>query len=286
MPIYAPTLPPRPELGQGLAPALVMFRFDFRRVLRLKLGKFFGFAYVFILLIICVNLYVSYLMASQASLASFRPMAAQFLPQGATFQAGLLHPLMILILWLQVALVGGGLVARDTLYRIRPLLYAHPVRRRDYLLAKALFAIGLPFAVMLAFILLPWGLSMAIAGLHGPVWPSAPLYLVPGALIIATLMGAVALGASSLAASPKAGFGWALGILLGSSALGGVFAAALHDSRWLVLGVGTLAKAWPNLLLGVGHQQEWTPILLATAFHLSLWTTFAVRRTRPSEATI
>lgn len=286
MPIYAPSLPPRPDLGRGQHPVLVMFRFDLRRVLRLKLGKFFGFVFLGILLVIVVNLYANHLMASKASLASVREVASQFLPQGARFQAGLLNDFMIAVLWLQVALVGGGLVARDTLYRIRPLIYAHPVTPRDYLLAKLLFAAGLPFAIMLAFILIPWGLSLAIAGLQGPVWPTAPLYLVPAAVAIAAVMGAVTLGASSLAASPKAGFGWALGILLGTSALGGVLTQTLGNPAWRVLGVLALSRAWPALILGVDSRVGWGPVLLATAFHLVLWTVIAIRRTRPSEATL
>jgi hypothetical protein len=187
-----------------------------------------------------------------------------------------------------VALVGGGLVARDTLYRIRPLIYAHPVRPWDYLLAKALFAVGLPFAVMAAYIFLPWALSLAIAGPAGPVWPAAPLLLVPAALVVSGLMGAVTLGASSLAASPKAGFGWALGILLGSSALGGVLTSIFQNPRWMVLGVGYLTKVWPDLILGANKASGpgWGPTLLATACHLLLWTTIAIRRTRPSEVAL
>jgi len=286
MPIYAPSLPPRPELGQGLHPALVMFRFDLRRVLRLKLGKFFGFMFLMILIIICVQLYATHLMANKASLANIKAAMEPFLPQGARFQARLLNESMIVILWLQVALVGGGLVARDTLYRIRPLIYAHPVKPWDYLLAKWLFAMGLPLAIMLAFIVLPWGLSLSIAGLKGPVWPTAPLYLIPAALIIASLMGSVTLGASSLASSPKAGFGWALGILLGSSALSGVLAGTLGNPGWRALGVVTLSRAWPNLILGVESDVGWVPVVLATLLHLGLWTLIAVRRTRPSEATL
>jgi ABC-type transport system involved in multi-copper enzyme maturation permease subunit len=286
MPIYAPSLPPRPEQGQGLHPALVIFRFDLRRVLRLKLGRFFGFVFLMILLVLCVQLYANHLMASRASLAALRQATEAFLPQGARFQAGLLNPFMISMLWLQAALVGGGLVARDTLYRIRPLLYAHPVRPADYLGAKALFAAGLPFAVMLPYIVLPWGLSLALGGPRGPVWPSAPLHLVPAALAIAALMGSVTLGASSLASSPKAGFGWALGILLGSSALGAVAAGALGDPRWHALGVGTLSKAWPALLMGLETEQGWFAVAAGTAFHVVLWLCIAVLRTRPSEATI
>lgn len=286
MPIYAPTLPPRPALDQGDPPALVLLRFDLRRVLRLKLGRFFGFAFVLILLIQCVWLYTKHLLGTNASLSALRPLADQFLPQGPGFQAQLLHPAMVTLLWFQVALVGGGLVARDTLYRIRPLLYAHPVTPLDYLGAKVLFAAGLPFVIQLPFILLPWLLSMAIAGLQGPVWPTAPLYLVPCALIIATLMGAVTLGASSMASSPRAGFGWALGIMIGSGALGGVLAVALGDPRWTALGVSNLTKAWPQLICNVPGRQElgWGPVVLATAAHLLFWTWIAIRRTRPSEA--
>ena len=288
MPIYAPTLPPRPTLDQSDPPALVIFRFDLKRVLRLKLGRFFGFAFLLILLIQCGQLYVKHLMGSNLAFATLRTLSDQYLPQGAGFQAQLLHPAMANLLWMQVALVGGGLVARDTLYRIRPLLYAHPVTPLDYLTAKALFAAGLPFAIQLPFILLPWLLSLAIAGLNGPVWLTAPLYLVPCALIIAALMGAVTLGASSLASSPKAGFGWALGIMIGSGALGGTLAMALGDARWTALGVTSLTRAWPQLICQVPGRQElgWGPVLLATAAHLLLWTWMAIRKTRPSEAAL
>lgn len=287
MPIYAPTLPPRPALDQGQPPALVMLRFDLRRVLRLKLGRFFGFAFILILLIQCVWLYAQYLMGSNSAFATLKPLAEQFLPQGAAFQAKLLHPAMLSLLWLQVALVGGGLVARDTLYRIRPLLYAHPVSRWDYLTGKTLFAAGLPLAIQLPYILLPWLLSLALAGPRGPVWLSAPLHLVPAALIIACLMGAVTLGASSMASSPKAGFGWALGVLIGSSALGQVLATALGDTRWMALNLGTLTDAWPQLLCGAPGRYGlgWGPVIAGTAAHLGFWTWIAIRRTRPSEAT-
>jgi ABC-type transport system involved in multi-copper enzyme maturation permease subunit len=288
MPIYAPTLPPRPALDSGDPPILVLLRFDLKRVLRLKLGRFFGFAFLLILIIQCTWLYAKHLMGTNPALAQLRPMADQFLPQGAAFQAQLLHPVLVTLLWFQVALVGGGLVARDTLYRIRPLLYAHPVTPLDYLTAKALFAAGLPFLIQLPFILLPWLLSMAIGGLNGPVWPTAPLYLVPSALIIAALMGAVTLGASSMASSPRVGFGWALGIMIGSGALGRVLSAALGgDSRWLALGVGNLTSAWPRIICQApgGDDMGLGAALLGTAFHLIFWTWLAHRRTRPSEAT-
>jgi ABC-type transport system involved in multi-copper enzyme maturation permease subunit len=264
----------------------VLFRFDLRRVLRLKLGRFFGFAFVLILIIQCVWLYAKHLVGTNAALAQLRPLADQVIAQGAQFQANLLHPTLLTLLWLQVALVGGGLVARDTLYRIRPLLYAHPVRPLDYLGGKALFAAGLPFLIQLPYILLPWLLSLAIAGRSGPVWPSAPLLLVPAALLIASLMGAVTLGASSMATSPRAGFGWALGIMVGSSALGKVLATALGDHRWTALSVGSLTDAWPRLFCNVPGDYDlgWFPVLLGTALHLVLWTALAVRRTRPSEA--
>ena len=286
MPIYAPTLPPRPALDRSAPPALVIFRFDLRRIMRLKLGRFFGFGFLLILLAQCSQLYVKHLMSSNAALAPLQSMADQFLPQGASFQAQLLHPAMVTLLWFQVALVGGGLVARDTLYRIRPLIYAHPVTPLDYLTAKALFAAGLPFLIMLPFILLPWGLSLAVGGLHGPVWPTAPLYLIPSAMLIAAIVGAVTLGASSLAGSPKAGFGWALGIMIGSGALSRVLMSSLGgDPRWLALGVSNLTTAWPQIICQAPGRQELGlgAALLGTAFHLILWTGLALRRTRPSE---
>jgi len=289
MPIYAPTLPPRPALDRGDPPALVILRFDLKRMLRLKLGRFFGFAFLLILLVECVTLYTTHLMGTSPAWAQLKPVADQFMPQGAAYQAQLLHPAMVALLWLQVALVGGGLVARDSLYRIRPLIYAHPVRPLDYLGAKALLAVGLPFTIQLAFILLPWALSMAVGGLNGPVWPTAPLYLIPAALLNAVLMGAVTLGASSMASSPRAGFGWALGIMIGSGALAGVLSATLGgDPRLLALGVGNLTKVWPQLLCQAPSPTEigLGPALLGTAGHVVLWTWIALRRTRPSEASL
>ena len=287
MPIYAPSLAPRPAPGQGQPAALVLLRFDLRRVLRQRLGKFFGFLFAAILMGLCLQLYLKHLVAGRGALEALRPLADAYLPQGARFQAGLLNEGMIAILWLQAAMVGGGLVARDTLHRIRPLIYAHPVRQRDYLLAKGLFATGLPLAVMLAYIFLPWGLSLAVAGGSGPVWPTAPLYLVPAALAIAALMGAVTLGASALAGSPRSGFGWALGIMLGSSALSFILAGALGSPGWLALGLGNLTKAWPGLVLGVaGEGPGPVPVLLGTGFHLALWIAVARHRTRPDGAVL
>ena len=115
--------------------------------------------------------------------------AARYATAG-DFQADLLNPASYL-LWFLVALVGGGLVARDTLYRVRPLMYAHPVAPRDYLVAKLGFASALPFAILLPFALLPWLLSLILAGASGPVWVTAPLRLLPAMAISSALMGAL-----------------------------------------------------------------------------------------------
>lgn len=288
MPIYAPSLPPRPEPGQGLPPVLVIARFDLARILRQKLGRFFGFSFLLILSILCAQLYAHHLMGTRAELAGVRSATQAFLPEGAAFQANLLHPFMISVLWLQVALVGGGLVARDTLHRIRPLIFAHPVAPGDYLAAKGLLAAGLPLAVMLPYVILPWLLSLAMAGAGGPVWVTTPLRLIPAALAIAALMGSVTLGASSLGSSPRAGFGWALGILLGTLALAGVLAAVLGDPRWMVLSVGHLTKAWPGLVFGLNEVpgMGWVSVGAGTLFHVLAWTGIALWRTRPSEAVL
>jgi|GEM_PF-420756 len=289
MPIYAPSLPPRPALDQGLPPALVIARFDIRRVLKQKMGRFFGFMFVVSLLIQLTMLYVKYLLNTSAALKTFKEFANQVLTQGPEFHAGILtmNGWLTSLLWFQVALIGGGLVARDSLYRIRPLMYAHPVRPLDYLVAKGLFAAGLPFVILLPFVFLPWGMSLLIAGAGGPVSPWAPLYLLPAALIIALLMGAVTLGASSLAASPRAGFGWVLGISLGSAALGGLLSGLLHQPTWMAMSPQALVEAWPDLLCRVADPKlEWLPTVVGTVAHLLLWTLVAARRTRPSEAVL
>jgi ABC-type transport system involved in multi-copper enzyme maturation permease subunit len=289
MPIYAPTLPPRPALDQGLPPALVIARFDLRRVLKQRMGRFFGFMFVGSLLVQLSTLYLRYLLNTSTALREVKGFANQVLSQGPEFHASILtmSGWLTSLLWFQVALIGGGLVARDSLYRIRPLMYAHPVRPLDYLLAKGIFAAGLPFVILLPFVFLPWGLSMLIAGANGPILPWAPLFLFPAALLMGLLIGAVTVGASSLAASPRAGFGWVLGIYLGTYALGGLLSNILHEPTWMAISPQSLVSAWPELLCGVAEPKlGWVPTTLGTLAHIVLWTLVAARRTRPSEAVI
>jgi len=283
MPIYAPTLPPAPDLQHGQPPALVLIRFDFARLWRQKIGRFFGFAFLVMLFWKVARIYVDHLLQSNPAFKPMQDFAKTILTQGADFQADLLNPAMYL-LWFLVALVGGGLVARDTLYRVRPLLYAHPVAPRDYLLAKLGFASALPFAVLLPFALLPWLMSMLLAGLQGPVWATAPLRLLPAMAISAALMGSLAVGASSMAATPRAGIGWVLGLVLGAGTLASIVHGLTGIQAVDALNPIMLAEAWPQLFVGVAHPMvAWLPAILGTAFHIGLWTLVAVRRTRPSE---
>ncbi len=286
MPIYAPTLPPAPDLHQGHPPALVLMRFDLTRLWRQKIGRFFGFAFLMLLIWKVARIYVDHLLQTNQAFKPMQEFARTILTQGADFQADLLNPASYL-LWFLVALVGGGLVARDTLYRVRPLMYAHPVAPRDYLLAKLGFASLLPFVILLPFALLPWLMSLLLAGFHGPVWTTAPLRLLPAMVISSVLMGSLAVGASSMAATPRAGIGWVLGLVLGA----GTLASMIHGLTGIkavdALNPIMLAEAWPQLLVGVEHPMVgWLPALLGTAFHIALWTFVAARRTRPSEAVI
>jgi len=286
MPIYAPTLPPAPDLHQGQPPALVLMRFDLTRLWRQKIGRFFGFAFLVLLLWKVARIYVDHLLQTNQAFKPMQEFAKNILTQGADFQADLLNPASYL-LWFLVALVGGGLVARDTLYRVRPLMYAHPVAPRDYLLAKLGFASLLPFVILLPFALLPWLMSLLLAGLHGPVWATAPLRLLPAMAVSSVLMGSLAVGASSMASTPRAGIGWVLGLVLGA----GTLASMIHGLTGIqavdALNPILLAEAWPQLLVGVDHPMvAWLPALLGTACHIGLWTFVAARRTRPSEAVI
>jgi hypothetical protein len=286
MPIYAPTLPPAPDLHQGDPPALVLMRFDLHRLWRQKIGRFFTFTFLAILLVQTGWIYAKYLMQTNQTFRPLEEFARGLLTQGAEFQAGLLNPTMYL-LWFLVALVGGGLVARDTLYRVRPLMYAHPVLPKDYLLAKLGFASLLPFLILLPFALLPWLLSLLLAGVNGPVWVTAPLRLLPAMAISSVLMGSLAVGASSLAATPRAGIGWVLGLVLGLGTLASMVHGLTGVSSVQALNPIVLAEVWPQLLVGVAHPLvAWGPALLGTAFHLGLWTFVAARRTRPSEVVI
>ena len=287
MPIYAPTLPPRPSLTQDKSPILVLARFDLTRVFRQKLGRFFGIMFLGFLMIQLTILYTKYLMATNPQLEQARAFADQILPYQANFQASLLDRSMLFFLWLQIALISGGLISRDTLYRIRPLIYAHPVRPLDYLASKALVAFGIPFCIQLPFIIAPWLFSMLIAGVNGPVWPTAPLYLIPAAALNSIVMASVILGASSLASTPKAGMGWAIGLFLGASAVGGILTGILGDSSWMALSPMALTDSWPKILCGVTKTivPLW-PAIIATALNICLWAYVAKRRTMPSEAVI
>ncbi len=286
MPIYAPTLPPAPELHQGHPPALVLMRFDLTRLWRQKIGRFFGFTFLLVLLWKVARIYIDHLLQTNQAFKPMQDFAKTILTQGADFQADLLNPASYL-LWFLVALVGGGLVARDTLYRVRPLMYAHPVAPKDYLLAKLGFASALPFVILLPFALLPWLMSLLLAGLNGPVWATAPLRLLPAMAISSLLMGSLAVGASSMASTPRAGIGWVLGLVLGA----GTLASMIHGLTGIkavdALNPIMLAETWPQLFVGVDHPMvAWLPAVLGTAFHIGLWTFVAARRTRPSEVVI
>ncbi len=286
MPIYAPTLPPAPDLHLGQPPALVIMRFDLTRLWRQKIGRFFGFAFLMMLLWKVARIYVDHLLQTNQAFKPMQEFAKTILTQGADFQADLLNPASYL-LWFLVALIGGGLVARDTLYRVRPLMYAHPVAPKDYLLAKLGFASALPFAILLPFALLPWAMSLLLAGLHGPVWATAPLRLLPAMAVSSVLMGSVAVGASSMAATPRAGIGWVLGLVLGLGTLASMIHTLTGFRAVDGLNPVMLAEAWPQLLVGVDHPLvAWVPAILGTVLHIGLWTFVAARRTRPSEVVI
>ncbi len=287
MPIYAPSLPPKPDLSLGRPPALVIAAFDLQRVLRQKMGRFFGFVFTFILIYRLLYVYLRYLKDQNAVIGKIMEAASTVLAQGAEWHADMLGGWLTYLLWFLVALIGGGLVARDTLYRVRPLMYAHPVKPSDYWIAKICLAALVPFAVLLPFALLPWILSVGLTGLHGVMWASTPLRLVPAALIIALLMGAVASGASSLASTPRAGIGWVLGVVLGLEALGGMLYGMLSNGSWMAISPMTLAAEWPKLLCGAANGTfGWAPALIGTAGHLVLWTLILKARTRPSEAVL
>ncbi|MBK8725868.1 MAG: hypothetical protein IPL96_07375 [Holophagaceae bacterium] len=287
MPIYAPTLPPRENLDRGSHPIAVLMRFDFGRVMKAKLGIFFGFLFLLILLIQLGSLYLRYLSNTSVAFSGMKDFASQILTQGPEYQADHLGQAVLIPMWFQVALIGGGLVARDTLHRIRPLIYAHPVRPQDYLLAKGGLAALLPFAIQLPFVLIPWAMSLMVAGKNGPIWTTLPLHLIPAALMIAILAGSVTLGASAMAGSPRAGFGWVLGIVLGTFALGGILAGLLKAKAFLAISPVALATAWPQLLCGMKDPfLDWVPTVIGTVAHVSLWIFVAAQRTKPSEAVL
>jgi hypothetical protein len=251
------------------------------------MGIFFILVFTVILLIELGSVYGRYLLKTNQSLGQIAAGAEQLMTQGAAYQAGLLDNWVLTPLWFLIATVCGGLIARDTLYRIRPLVYAHPVRHQDYLLAKAGAAMAVPFIVMLPFVFSHWILSLLIAGTSGPVWPTLPLHLVPAAVIISALMGSITLGASAMAGSPRAAFGWVLGIVLGSLAIGGILSGILGSRAFMAVSPAVLATAWPQLLCGVEDPiLSLAPALAGTLAHVALWTWIARQRTRPDEAVL
>jgi ABC-type transport system involved in multi-copper enzyme maturation permease subunit len=262
-------------------------KFDLARIWRQKLGRFFGAVFLGILLVRLTILYTKHLVATAPELGQLKGLADQVLPNAANFQASLLDSATMLFLWLQVTLIGGGLISRDTLYRIRPLIYAHPVRQADYLASKALVAFIIPFCIQLPFILLPWLASMLIAGVNGPVWPITPLLLIPAAALNSMVMASVALGASAIASTPKAAMGWALGIIFAPTAIGGILGGILLEPSWVALSAIALTDSWPKILCGVEKASIplWVAIV-ATAANLCLWAYIARWRTKSSEAVI
>jgi hypothetical protein len=285
MPIYAPTLPPRPDPSLGQNPVAVLMRFELKRLVKHKVGIFFIFGFGLTLIIQVVMLYIRYLLGTKDSLAQMRDFAAAVLTQGPSYQADHLSTVLLVFLWFFLAVACGGLISRDTLYRVRPLIYAHPVGPKDYLVAKGGYGIALLLAILLPFILLPWGLSLVMAGTAGPVWVSLPLRLLPAALIIAALMSAVAMGTSSLAGTPRTGTAWILGVFFGTWALGTLMRGLLQWPE--VVSLQTLVSAWPKLFCGVPHPElSWLQASLGTLAHGALWTWIAWTRTRPSEATL
>ncbi len=287
MPIYAPTLPPKPEAGGGQHPVRILMRFDLRRILTQKLGIFFIVIFTGILLIQLIVLYMKHLMNTNEAMGAMAGALKGVMTQGAAYQAGHIDNWVLTPLWFLLATIGGGLIARDTLYRVRPLMYAHPLRHREYLLAKVGFAGLVPFAVMLPFYMLPWLMSILIAGTKGPVWASLPLHLIPATTIVALLMGAVTVGAGAMASSPRAAFGWLIGIVLGTFAMGGILAGVLHNREILAMSPAVLVTAWPQLLCGVEQPLlSLGSAIAGTAIHVGLWIFIAYSRTRPSEATL
>jgi hypothetical protein len=225
---------------------------------------------------------------NQAAFLEAKGLADQFLPSQASLVASLIDERLMFFLWFQVAIIGGGLVSRDTLYRIRPLLYAHPVRHIDYLVAKALVAFGLPFSFQMPFIFLPWLLSLLLAGASGPIWLSAPLYLIPAAGISSLLMASVIIGASSMASTPKAGMAWIFGVMIGQTTLAGILVSLVRNKAYGGISPLILSFSWPTILCGVNRNAlvPLLPAIFATIAHVCLWVFISWWRTKPSEAVI
>jgi ABC-type transport system involved in multi-copper enzyme maturation permease subunit len=251
------------------------------------MGRFFGFAFVGILLIHLTILYTKHLLNTSDELVGVQDIANQIIPSAANLQASLLHTSTLSFLWFLVALFGGALISRDTLYRIRPLIYAHPVSPLDYLASKASVAFAIPFCIQLPFIFLPWLLSLLVAGTNGPIWPTTPIYLVPAAVLNSLVMASVAIGASAMASTPKAGMGWALGMLFATGAVGGILTGIFNNSAWMALSPMGLTESWPQIMCGVAKPLVplW-PALIATLANICLWGYIAKWRTKPSEAVI
>jgi len=101
------------------------------------------------------------------------------------------------------------------------------------------------------------------------------------------LMGALAVGASSLAGTPRSGIAWVLGVVLGASAVGGMLHGLLGSSQFQAINPIFLCLAWPQLMCGSDNPVlSWGATLLGTSAHVVLWIEVARRRTLPSEAVL
>ena len=78
---------------------------------RQKIGRFFGFAFLAMLLWKIARIYVDHLLNTNQAFKPMQDFAKTILTQGAAFQADLLNPASYL-LWFLVALVGAVVLAK------------------------------------------------------------------------------------------------------------------------------------------------------------------------------
>lgn len=218
----------------------------------------------------------------QVYLVTRFPQAGQLLPVNAQLFGVYLNQQVAFVILLSI-FGGAGLVANDLRTGAVLVYLSRPLTRRDYVLGKLGVLLALNLSVTLVPALLLYVLSVALAPDTFLAWSLAWLApaIVAYALLLAAVVGLLALAISSLSRSARvAGLGF-FGLILGLDLARGLLWIA-YRTKWvaLVSVEGTL-RSVGNALFGIaerGLSVPWiasAPMLAALALGC-LW----VLRTR------
>jgi ABC-2 type transport system permease protein len=220
---------------------------------------------------------------------------AAVLSNGQLYPAAALGIVLPVFLPIAVSVVAGEAVAGEAATGTLRYLLARPVGRTRLLLSKLVAVAAYTLAAVLAVALTGYVCGVAVLGTDTTTIGTAPttvsgtpltqtqLMLRTGLMlgyIAFSMLGvaSVALFGSTLTDSPLAAALGALGVLVGSTVLVGLDAAAsvrdwLPTRYWLAwVDLFRDPIAWHDVSRGVAVQAVWTAVMLAAA-----WANFATR---------